>query len=285
MSRPISLALFAHRRSWLRFTPRLQLWLRHLYLRYRQCTIPLGQDMVLCRVLGFFKLYADPRDRSISPHLMMDGYWEPRTTETIIDLMRFDMVAVDVGANLGYFTLLLSALCGPNGRVLAFEPNPETARRLQATLTLCPFGKCVDFHPDVLGATDGEEVNLLMSLDHPGGTHVTSLTPDGTNFIKARTRRLDRVPGALDATLIKIDAEGMEEAIWQGMTAMIAGSRLRYVILEFSPASYRDPAGLLDEAEAAGFAISCIDDLYGVRPISRAEILDGTPLRMLLLQR
>ena len=242
--------------------------------------------MVLCRVLGRFKMFVDPRDRSISPHLMMDGYWEPRTTETIIDLMRHGMTVIDVGANLGYFTLLMAGLAGPNGRVLSFEPNPNPARRLEASLMLSGIGDRVDFHPTVLGATDGDEINLLLSVDHPGGTHITALTPDDSAaFLTLRTRRLDGIAGALDATLVKIDAEGAEESIWQGMTAMVAGPSLRYVIIEFSPFAYRDAPGMLDQVEAAGFSISCIDDERSICPITRAEIFDGTAQRMLIFQR
>lgn len=285
MSRPISFALFGNRRSWLRHWPNLQRRLRYRFLRERAWALRLSDDMVLCRVLGFLKLYADPEDRSISPHLMMEGFWEPRTTEVMVDLMRHGMVSVDVGANLGYFTLLMAVLGGERGRVLSFEPNPKVARRLRESLLLNGFENRVDFHQDVLGDTDGREVHLLTTTDHPGGAHVTALQPDGPNFVKATMRRLDGVPGALDATLVKIDAEGMEESIWRGMTAMIAGQRLRYIIIEFSAAAYADGPGMLDEAEAAGFTIECIDDYDGVRPITRAEIFDGTAQRMLILTR
>lgn len=242
--------------------------------------------MILCRILGRFKFFVDPQDRSISPHLMMDGYWEQGTTETLVDLARHGMTVIDVGANLGYFTVLLAALCGSRGRVIAFEPNPPIADRLRASLLLNGLDPRVEVHETVLGESDGREVHLLLSPNHPGGTQVTSLAPDeGPNFLRAHTRRLDGVDGALDAALVKIDAEGMEEAIWHGMTAMIAGDRLRYVLVEFTPASYRDAAGWLDAVEAAGFAILHIEDELGIRPITRAAILDGTPQRMLLFQR
>jgi FkbM family methyltransferase len=286
MSRPVNFALFARQRSRLRWLPRLQRWLRDRYLHQRAWAIRLEDDMVLCRVLGQYKMYVDPQDRSISPHLMMDGYWEKGTTETLVDLARHGMVAIDVGANLGYFTLLLALLCGSRGRVLAFEPNPPIAARLRASLLLNGLQERVDLHETVLGDSDGREVNLLLSANHPGGTQVTSLAPDdGPNFLKAQTRRLDGIPGALDASLVKIDAEGMEEAIWHGMTAMVAGDRLRYLLIEFTPASYRDPSGWLDEVEAAGFTISHIDDERGICPIARNRILDGTAQRMLLFSR
>lgn len=285
MSRPISFALFADKRSWLRRLPGLKTHLRDRFLRNTSWAIRLRDDLILCRVLGIFKMYVDPRDRSISPHLMMDGWWEPRTTELIIDRLRFGMTAIDVGANLGYFTLLMAIHCGPDGRVIAFEPNPRIAKLLKESVALNGLGARVDFHETVVGESDGREVNLLLLHDHPGGTQVTALAPDGPNFLRAQTRRLDGVPGALDAALVKIDAEGAEESIWQGMTAMIAGTTLRTVIFEFSPASYGDGPGLLDQAEAAGFRIEHLHDEFGLRPITRAEIFDGTPLRMLVFTR
>lgn len=285
MGHPLNYALLAHQRSWLRRWPRLQKRLRELYLMHMSWAIRLDDEMILCRILGRYKFYADPSDRSISPHLMMQGYWEPRTTEVIIDLMQHGMTAIDVGANLGYFTIIMAAMGGTHGRVLSFEPNPGTAKRLRETLMLNGFQTRVDFYEEVLGATDGEEVNLLLSVNHPGGTQVTSLAPNGPNFIKGLTRRLDGVPGALDAALVKIDAEGMEEAIWRGMSAMIAGDSLRHVIIEFTPSSYENPAGMLDEAEAAGFTISSIADEHGVCPISRTAILRGAPQQMLIFQR
>ena len=285
MTRRVSVTLFGGRRSRLRRWPRLQRWLRRWYLQERSWAIRLDDGMILCRILGRFKFFADPLDHSISPHLMMDGYWEPRTTETIVDLLRPGMVAIDVGANLGYFTVLMASLVGASGRVIAFEPNPRTADRLRSSLMLNGFAPRVDFHQDVLGETDGQEVELQISVNHPGGARVSSIQLANEAAITLRTRRLDGTPGALDARLVKIDAEGMEEAIWRGMTAMIAGDRLRDVIIEFSPSCYHDAGAMLDEAEAAGFTISCISDDRGLRPIARAEILDGTPQRMLLLQR
>jgi FkbM family methyltransferase len=285
VSRPISFALFADRRSWLRRLPSLKTRLRDRFLRRRAWAIRLEDDLVLCRVLGALNMYADPHDRSISPHLIMDGCWELDTSAVMIDLLRYGMTAIDVGANLGYFTLLMATLCGPGGKVLSFEPNPRTTRLLKQSILLNALGDRIDLLEAVVGEDDDREVDLYLPPDHPGGTQVTSLVPDGPNFIKARTRRLDAIPGALDASLVKIDAEGMEESVWRGMAAMIAGRALRYVILEFTPQSYRDGPAMLDEAAAAGFTTYLIDGERGTVPISRAEIFDGTPQRMLVLKR
>ncbi|MET0374231.1 MAG: FkbM family methyltransferase, partial [Rhizorhabdus sp.] len=139
----------------------------------------------------------------------------------------------------------MAGLCGPRGHVLAFEPNPRMGHRLQATMMVNGLQDRVTFHQEVLGATDGDEVNLVIWNNHPGGSQVTLLEPEGHQLLKAKTRRLDGFPRALDATLIKIDVEGSEEMVWRGMTRMIQGSKLRYIIVEFTPSSYHDAQAML----------------------------------------
>ncbi len=64
----------------------------------------LGDETALCRVLGRYKMFVDTSDNSLSPHLMLDGYWEMWLTEALARAIRPGMTVVDVGANLGYFT-------------------------------------------------------------------------------------------------------------------------------------------------------------------------------------
>lgn len=246
--------------------------------------VPVSEG-ILCRVLGVFKFYADPDDRDISPHLIMDGYWEPRTTEAIVDRLRPGMVAIDVGANLGYFTLLMTSLVGPRGHVLAFEPNPPAAERLFRSLWANGLSDRVALYRTALSDQAGQEVLLAVPDFHPGGAAVAAVVPEGMSSVSLQTLRLDEVPRALEADLVKIDAEGMEQLIWRGMSAMIAGSRLRYIILEFVKDHYEDPVGLLDEAIAAGFKLYLIDDTRGVVRTTRDAILEGYFFQMLLLER
>ena len=84
----------------------------------------LGDHTSLCRVLGRYKMFVDTRDIGIASHLLLDGFWEMWVTEEMLRHVRQGMTVLDIGANLGYFSLLLADLTGPRGRVIAFEPNP-----------------------------------------------------------------------------------------------------------------------------------------------------------------
>ena len=85
-------------------------------------------DAVLCRV-GSIELFADAADAGVTPGLR-SGEYEPHLTAAFERYCRPGMTVVDVGANLGYYTLLAANWSGPSGRVIALEPNSENCRLL-----------------------------------------------------------------------------------------------------------------------------------------------------------
>lgn len=281
MSAGPSVTLFGRRRSRLRRVFRVQRLLRRRYLRQRAFAVVLAPDMALCSVLGRFKLFVDPQDRSIAPHLMVDGIWEPRLTEWLVDELVPGTVAIDVGANVGYFSVLMAAL---GARVLAVEPNPAMVRRIEAARAANGLCDAITVLPVPVADTDGRAVVLEVEADHPGGAQLQD-APDPA-AATLRTRRLDGLPGALDAALVKIDAEGHEDRIWQGMAGMLAGPALRTVVMEFSGPVYRDAPGFLDAIEAVGFSLAHLDNARGLQPIAREAVLDpSVAWRTLVLRR
>ncbi len=84
-------------------------------------------------VMGF-KLHFDPKDRVMSHYLLEDRAWEPVETEALRQELRRGDVVVDVGANIGYYTILASRLVGEGGKVYAFEPEPDNFAMLQKNL-------------------------------------------------------------------------------------------------------------------------------------------------------
>lgn len=131
-------------------------------------TVYLGDNEALTRILGRYKMYVDTRDIGISSHLMMEGYWEMWVTEAMMRLLRRGAVVADVGANLGYFTLLMADLTGAEGHVLSFEPNPELAQRVRKSIEINGFAGFTDFYASGLGGEEGW-AEMDVSTHQPGG--------------------------------------------------------------------------------------------------------------------
>lgn len=245
--------------------------------------VPYGDDTVLCRVLGRFKMFADARDRVLSPFLIIDGAWETYVTEALVARLRPGMTVFDAGANLGYFTLLMAALVGPSGQVHAAEPNPRLATLLRQSVTLNSFDDLVTSHQSPLGAIPGTEVILQVPDGRPMNGHVVP----GSGPTAMPVRTVDEIIGDGPLDAIKIDVEGAEWDVWQGMEKVLARGRPMMVFLEFNKHRLADPDALLDSIARHGFSLAWIHPKHGILPIDRTTILARETVEdwMLLLSR
>ncbi len=166
------------------------------------------------------------------------GLYELDTARLIHRLLKPGSWFIDVGANLGYFTLLATKWTAPNGRIDAFEPDPLNRQRLDEHLKENNLTDRVRIYPIAASSQSGE-----VELTHPqsaGTNHgmasiYKSLTGDGTTF-KVPTARLDEIiDGAPD--LIKIDVEGAELSAIEGMEKILRSSNPPQLIIEHNPTS------------------------------------------------
>jgi FkbM family methyltransferase len=248
----------------------------------------LGQGTALCRVLGRYKMFVDTTDIGVSSHLMLDGYWEMWLTEAMARVVRPGMTVVDIGANLGYFTLLLADFVGPSGQVHAFEPNPPITERLRRTVSINGFMDRVAVHETALSDRNGAEVLLVVPASEPKNAYIIPADRRaGPQERLLRTRRLDSFAEIPHADIVKIDADVAEEGIWRGMAGLLEKPRPMTIFLEFAAARYPDPARFLADIQAHGFSLARLDLEQGVKPLGVADILAAPPKRdqMLVLCR
>ena len=126
-------------------------------------------------------------------------------------LVRPGMRAVDVGANVGYYLLLLERLVGANGAVVCIEPGPENLVELQTNISVNGF-KNVEVHGVAVGAAEG-------SVGIRGGVNTgVSSGADVVTTVPIRTLT-QTVNGTAD--FIKIDVEGYEEEVLNGAVDLI----------------------------------------------------------------
>lgn len=251
----------------------------------------LGEGRSLCRVLGRYKMMVDTADVGLSSHLLLDGYWEMWLTELLTEIVRPGMKVVDVGANLGYFTLLMADLVGAAGHVSAFEPNTDLARRMTQSIAINGFEGIATVHEQALADVE-TDVLLIVPTDEPKNAHLLPADhPISANqAIESRlmrTRRLDSYAELLDADLIKIDADTSELAIWNGMAGILQAARPLTIVLEFARMRYADPGSFIDQIVVDGFTLAEITLEAGIQPTTREAILAAPETEdvMLLLVR
>lgn len=225
-----------------------------------------------CRIIHVrrgFKLQVDLQDY-IGQQLYATGDYERRTTEVIEALLTQGDTFVDVGANIGYFSLLASRLVGPSGRVVAFEPASVPQARLRNNVKI---NRACNI--DVRDVAVSERSGVFPFYEAPAHNQGLSSLRE----LKDRTRVTYVHVGRLDdlltevalPTLVKIDVEGAELQVINGARELLARERPD-VIVEVT-ASFLNAQGLSTSQLAApllatGYAMYAIADdaLTPIRP-------------------
>jgi FkbM family methyltransferase len=237
----------------------------------------LGDHTVLSRVIGRYKMFLDTRDEGFGAHVMLDGYWEMWLTQFIARLVAPGMHVADVGANFGYYSLLMADLVGAAGRLLAVEPNPPVANALRRTLNLNGFGSRSSVVAAAAGSGEGEGRLMVPAGEPKNAALVNRATSnDDSALVAVPIHSLDMLLRDFPRVdFLKIDAEGAEEDIILGMGQVIERWRPR-IVLEFNPGRCRDPQGLLGRLRGFYPVLKCLDYYAQVAPISDQELLDPT---------
>jgi FkbM family methyltransferase len=188
------------------------------------------------------------------------GYYEPITTLVAGELARNVDTFVDIGANVGFYSLMLT-LRHPALQVIAFEPNPRLHALLQRNVDANGLRRVV-CEPVALSDACGEAALYLNQSDMSASLQ-DDFDDHQTGVIRVRTTTLDDyLDGRPESErlLIKVDVEGHEEAFFRGARRTIAARR---------PDILTEVAAPYDPAAVAFLE----DDGYGFYPITDEGLL------------
>jgi FkbM family methyltransferase len=154
----------------------------------------------------------------------LTGQAEPEVQETLAELVKPGQTVYDVGANIGFFTILCSRLVGPQGKVYAFEPIPENLATLRRNIALNKLTNVVIVEKALSASTGTAEMFVSLwsafhSLNLDGASKRDNHGPDGGE-ITVETVTLDEFvqqQGVSRPDLIKLDVEGAELLVVEGM--------------------------------------------------------------------
>jgi FkbM family methyltransferase len=244
-----------------------------LVSRQESRALYLGDQTVLCRVLGKYLVYADAQETGITPHLAMDGYWESWITLALARLLRPGWHCLDVGANHGYYTLVMADGVGPDGRVVPVEPTPRLAELLRETLDVNGFPG-VAVVQKAASASDGDSLQLVIPPHRSLNARLSENAGPNDTVVEVESVTIDALTADWPhVDLIKIDVEGAEEAVWEGMQRTVADNPGLFVILELNVDRYADARAFLASIEGAGFALRYIDVDGAAKAVTVDELL------------
>jgi FkbM family methyltransferase len=154
--------------------------------------------------------------------LMWAAAYEPPVTRCLTALLRPGDTFIDVGAHIGYFSLIASSRVGPTGQVYAFEANCDRFKELQANAAAYPWLVC--YSRAVWNKSGPIDFSNPQQLGESGWGKVAAVRKEG-HIVSVDAISLDEwheIAGFPAIRAIKIDAEGSEPFILEGMSRLIS---------------------------------------------------------------
>lgn len=227
-------------------------------------TVPIEEALV---ELKGFKLYVDQNDSQIGRLIIRRKTWEPQVTEAMRSVLKPGQVVLDVGANIGYYTMLAASVVGPQGRVLAVEPFEHNYRLLEMSRDQNGFANIELFKCAAMAKSQSVTFSLGTRFNS-GSFHLGDEGGGYCGTYEIQAHPVDELVAGRRVDVIKIDVEGAEGLAFAGMNQTIEQGR-PIIIMEYSKdglanISKMDGAELLHGFVERGYA------MQGVQSFNRS---------------
>jgi FkbM family methyltransferase len=248
------------------------------YIRLQQLKKDLSiNPHVVSKIIDEHIFYLDANDKPLLDTFYQDEVYEKGTVSALAKLLKKDVNVINIGANIGYFTLLIARHVGPKGKVFAFEPSSNTIKFLQKNVEINDYKNVEIYNKGVSNKTGkanlwvgaGSVHNLISTKEIYGLEKITIETITIDDFLRDKDVKID---------FVMMDAEGSEKFILDGMTKTIENNPKLQIITEYNP-YILELAGssgkeFLDKIEEIGFLIHLInEETSEIEPITKEVLL------------
>jgi len=242
----------------------------------------VGDNTVLMFGSDELFIYLDGNDAGITPSMIYQGTWETSIARWIDSQLPVDGCFVDIGANNGIHALRARRKVGADGTVIAFEPQQRLVGLIERSSSANSM--IYNLHPRCMAIGASEGTARLGKFAHLTGS--ASMTANAL-FSSYEDVPLASLPAALAQVsheigkpcvpdVIKIDVEGFEYDVWDGMKEWTRQLPKLAIAIEYSPVSYRDngrdPLKLLEEFIEYGFVILMIEEGGMTTPVDHSQL-------------
>lgn len=257
--------------------------------RMRPPAVP-ASGVVATEVDGFI-VGVPAEEWRLAAYHVFRGTLEPGLSRAFRGAIQPGMVVVDVGANVGIYTLTAARLTGSLGKVIGFEPSPGTFAILRDNIQVNGFLETGIVDLRQVAATDksGAAPFIVYPKDSGHSTLFAGLARG--DEIQVETDTLDHALREFPKVdVVKVDAEGAEPFVLRGMRRIVERNPQLRLFIEFAPQllHYANiiPEEFLDELEQCGFEILAVNDVTGdLESLSREELLGRFSVNLSLRRR
>jgi FkbM family methyltransferase len=214
-------------------------------------------------------------------YLLIDGVYEVQAVDFVLERLTPSATFIDVGANIGVFTLPVARKIGPRGCVIAIEPSPLVCPYLERNIVLNGLSN-VRLVQCAAHNRDGETVPFYEApVDHFGMGSLGAQFHNSPVPVACRTidhileeQRIDKVE------VIKVDVEGFEVAVFEGAKKLLTGDNPPLIVFEFCDwAEKRVRGGSVGHAQQLlrdwGYRIWRLGDIVHGRPPLQHVVTTG----------
>ena len=223
--------------------------------------IILGDDDICYKKIDGQIFHFKLSDKYYLEPFLIDQLYEPGTTNFLKTILKKGMNVINIGANVGYFTLLAAREVGPQGKVFAFEPFPQTVEILKKNVNSNCY-KNIKIIPKAV--SDKSEPSYLSLKSDSAHNFVTSSNSEYDSIEIDMTTIDDYFDEDIKIDLLLMDAEGYESKILDGMQNTLKKNPKMKIITEYNPYTLELAGTLgesfLDKIENLGFQIQIITD-------------------------
>lgn len=231
------------------------------------------EGSILLNINGL-KVYVEGKS-GIAKLLGIKGSYEEETTKLFSEILKEGMTVLDLGANIGYYSLLIGKQIGEKGKVFAFEPWHESFSILQKNIEVNGFKNIIPVAKAVSNKCGRQKLFLSNDpLEHHLGRE------SGSKFIETDVTTVDEFVREqnISVDLVKIDVEGTEMHVLEGMAETISNNPHIKIITEFVPEHLEQnncsPSAFLRKLFSYGFKLYVINDEKHTRELITPDNTD-----------
>jgi len=231
------------------------------------------EGSILLNINGL-KIYVEGKS-GMAKLLGIKGSYEEETTKLFSEILKEEMTVLDLGANIGYYSLLAGKQIGEKGKVFAFEPWHESFSLLQKNIEVNGFKNIIPVAKAVSNQCGRQKLFLASDPGQHslgGDANCESVEVDVTSvdeFVREQNISVD---------LVKMDVEGAEMSVLEGMAETISKNPHIRIITEFVPGHLElnncSPSAFLEKLFSYGFKLYVINDEKHTRELMTPDNTD-----------